>query len=353
MKQRKTYIDYLRIVAALSVLISHVAAEFWYGIDVGHLDWNVINALESVLRWCLAAFVMISGSIFLSRDIPTKVLYTKYIPRMVVSYVFWSLLYAVVGLSSHYGILGIPLNTLIRRTIDGWFHMWYIPMIIGLYVCIPIFKEIIKSEKATKYFLGLSFVFSFLIPQITMISEDFLGGFLAEGIKHINNVITHNMAINTVTGFSFYFILGYYINTVEIKKKQRNIIYLLGILGLLATILLTAMKSLKEGKSSTEYYDHFCINILMEAIAAHTWFRYRNYRNKKANTFIRNLADCSFGVYMNHILLMNVLLFKLQLGTRFTSPLIAIPVVCVILIVLSFLISWVIHRIPVLKKWIV
>jgi len=353
MKQRKTYIDYLRIVATLSVLISHVAAEFWYGLDIMSVDWHVINVLESALRWCLAAFVMISGSIFLSRDIPIKALYTKYIPRMVISYVFWSLLYAVVGLSSHYGLTGMPIGKLIKQTVDGWFHMWYIPMIIGLYMCIPIFKQIIQSKKVTKYFLCLSFVFSFLISQTALISRDFLSGSLADGIKQVYGIITQNMAINTVTGFAFYFILGYYINTIEFNQKQRSLIYVLGILGFIATVALTAAASVKSGKESTDYYDHFCINILMMAIAAHTWFRYRTYNHEKVNGVIRTFANCSFGVYMNHILLMNFLLFKLQFRTLFDSPLLNIPVICVILIIASFSLSWVIRKIPVLKNWIV
>ncbi len=353
MKQRKVYMDYLRVLAAFAVVISHVVAEFWYRRDVMSLEWQVMNICESGLHWHVAIFIMISGSIFLSRDIPTQTIYKKYISRMAVAYIVWAPVYAIVDHYVKNKTFDLSLTDVIQRIIDGGYHMWFIPMIIGLYMCIPIFKEIVKNQKITKYFLGLSFLFTFLLPQIVLISKDFVGGYLAEGMKQLDHFLSEKMSVHTVIGYSFYFILGYYINTVEITKKQRKMIYGLGILGFLGTALFAAILSIKTGERSSQYYDNFCIGILFEAVAIHTWFRYRSYSKEKINGFVRFLGENSFGVYLVHVLLMNILLFRLRLPSYFPTSLISVPVISLILLLLSFGITWVIRQIPVLKKWIV
>ncbi len=353
MKQRSIYIDHLRVFTAMTVVITHVVSEFWYRREIGSPEWNVLNLYEAALRWSVAVFVMISGSIFLSRDIPLKTLYKKYIPRMAVSYIVWSLLYATLDHYVKSGVLDLSLTAVIKRTLDGGYHMWFIPMIVGLYMCIPIYKEIIKSEKVTKYFLGLSFLFTFLVPQLALLSEDFVGGVLAEGMGNIDRFVSQKLSPHTVFGYSFYFILGYYINTVEITKKQRTRIYALGLLGFLGTAVFTAILSLRSGKGSPQYYDHFCIGILFEAVAVHTLFRYRDYPHEKRNALARTLGTYSFGVYLVHVFLMNILLFRLRVPALFSTSLISVPVISLMVILLSFAVTRLIHKIPFLKKWIV
>lgn len=352
MKKRIIYYDYLRFFAALSIIVLHVSSEFWYRSNTSSLVWDVMNVYRSAVGWGVAIFVMISGSIFLSREIDTKSLYTKYSLRMVTAYIAWSLLYATADPYIKTGVLDLSLKTLIERIIDGGYHMWFIPMIVGLYMCVPIFKEIVKSEKVTRYFLVLSFVISCLVPQIVNLSTDFAGGLFAEGVKRINSIISHEMTIHTVLGYSFYFILGYYINKIEFTKKQRTIIYWLGVMGFVSTILLTSLASQKSGKGIVTYYDHFSINVFLEVISVHTWFRYKEYKHVTLNSIVAALGKYSFGVYLMHIFLMNVL-FKSKLLPLLGSPILSAPLLTLIIAILSFSISWVIHKIPVLKKWVV
>ena len=39
-------------------------------------------------------------------------------------------------------------------------------MIMGLYMALPVLKKITENGKLTKYFLLLSFIFAFVVPQI-------------------------------------------------------------------------------------------------------------------------------------------------------------------------------------------
>ncbi|SFO21753.1 Acyltransferase family protein [Pseudobutyrivibrio sp. UC1225] len=92
--ERKVYCDYLRFFAVFAVCVLHVSAFNWACTDVNSLEWQVFNFYESIVRWGVPIFLMISGTLFLNREISIKKLFSKYIFRMVVAFVFWSLFYA-------------------------------------------------------------------------------------------------------------------------------------------------------------------------------------------------------------------------------------------------------------------
>lgn len=108
--------------------------------------------------------------------------------------------------------------------IQGHYHMWFILMISGLYICIPLIKPIISSEERLKYYLTLAIVFSFIIPEIVTIVNDFAPELVIKGVENVNHDVS-NMNMHIVLGYVSYFVLGYYLNIVDLSKAQRKIIY--------------------------------------------------------------------------------------------------------------------------------
>ena len=55
---------------------------------------------------------------------------------------------------------------IIWRLMTGYSHLWFIPMIIGLYLTTPVLKLwVIKGNKrAIEYFLVLALIFNFAVP---------------------------------------------------------------------------------------------------------------------------------------------------------------------------------------------
>lgn len=95
--ERKIYCDYLRIIATFAVVVLHVSASNWCSTDVNGMEWQAFNFYDSIVRWSVPIFVMISGSLFLGRDIPIKRIYEKYILRMIIAFIFWSVFYALMN----------------------------------------------------------------------------------------------------------------------------------------------------------------------------------------------------------------------------------------------------------------
>jgi surface polysaccharide O-acyltransferase-like enzyme len=353
MKQRTTYFDYLRVIAIISVIVLHVAAQKWHDLSVRSIAWNICNFYDAITRWGVPIFVMISGSLFLSKEVKIRSLYTKNIARLAVAYFIWSALYAIVIPVTEHLISGsaeISLTSIIENVIGGHYHLWFIPMIIGLYMCVPIIKEIVISKSIMKYFLLLSFIFAFLIPQTVIIADDFIGGRFTAGLIKAYSVIYGKMQL--VLGYSSYFVLGYYLNTIDLSPKKRSVIYVLGLISVIATVALSALVSWKTNSPNEDYFDCFRVNVLLMAIAVHTWFKYKKYPCSKLNSFVSVLSKCSFGAYLVHVFVI-FFLEKVGIDTLLFSPIMSVPIISLVVMVISFSTSWVLHKIPIINKWLV
>lgn len=348
-RERIVYFDYLRVAATVAVVILHTAAQNWGEFGGRSLEWNIVNIYDGIVRWGVGVFIMISGALFLSKEIDIGKIYSKSILRLVVAYCVWSVIYAVAPLVVSDSVTSY--RSVIANIITGSFHMWFIPMIIGMYMCVPILKEIVRNDTISKYFLLLSLVFGLIIPQFVSMSNDFIGGLFADGINKINGVVS-NMGMHLVLGYSFYFVLGYLLNKAELTKKQRSAIYILGIVGFVSTILLNAVVTWKTNVLCNTYYGNLTINVFLEVLAVHTWIKYKKYDNDKLNYVISILSKYSFGAYLVHVFVLKVLKV-LGIHTMLFHPIVSVPIISVLVVILSFAISGLINKIPVLNKWIV
>ncbi len=61
----------------------------------------------------------------------------------------------------------MPDEPFCNSFINGHYHMWFLFMIVGLYLIVPfLLRPIVRDEKLLRYFLLLTLIFTFLLPQI-------------------------------------------------------------------------------------------------------------------------------------------------------------------------------------------
>ena len=344
-KERILYFDYLRVFAICAVIVLHISAHNWYSTDVNSFDWQVFNFFDSIVRWGVPAFVMISGALFLGREIPTKVIWSKYVKKMAVAFIIWTVIYALFTDKS-------SLTNLVIVLIQGHYHMWFIPMIAGLYICIPLIKPVVGDESRIKYYLLIAFVFAFAFPTFVVLANDFAEEHLRLAINAINHDVG-NMYMHFVLGYLSYFVLGFYLNRITLKKSHRIIIYFLGLAGFASTIFLDSYVALKTQEACNNYYGYFSLNVLMESVAVFTFFKYVQFNNDKINRFIKRLSDYSFGVFLVHALVIELLDRLTGLNTLSFNPIMSVLCISVIVSVISFSISALLNHIPFIKKYIV
>lgn len=352
--KRIVYFDYLRSAAVFSVIVTHVAGQNWFAVGPRSLQWNIFNFYDCILRWGVPSLLMISGSLFLSSEKDMKSVLKKNVMRMVIAYCFWSVAYAMFfPLNNAFFLSGssITVKSVILDFISGHYHLWFLPMIAGIYICLPVIRQIALNEKTAKYFLVLSFIFSFVIPQLLNMADHLIGGSVSSLTGRIR-ILYSNMNLSLLMGYVFYFILGYVMNKTELSKKQRNIIYLLGFLGAIATAAINSAVSWKLDYQCDKYLEYFNFTIVFEALAVHTFFKYRHYKYNKLNSLISKLANYSFGIYLVHVFSINILEL-LGINTLTFAPIISVPFVSLVAFIISLLLSGVINKVPLLNKWVV
>ena len=62
------YFDLIRIVSSFGVILIHVSEQNYYGNIPGKYEWKVFNFYDSLARWSVPEFFMISGALFLNKS---------------------------------------------------------------------------------------------------------------------------------------------------------------------------------------------------------------------------------------------------------------------------------------------
>lgn len=344
-KVRIVYLDYLRVFATAAVILLHVAAQPFSSADIHSFEWMTFNFYDSIVRWSVPVFVMISGALFLEKECNLKKLYSKNILRLATAFAFWSVLYAI--LNSHGGKWKFVLEC-----VKGHYHMWFIFMLTGLYMGIPVMKKITESSGITVYYLVFAFLFAYFIPSIVWTVNIFGNERMKELIKILNNDYV-NMNMQLFLGYAGYFIAGFYINRTDIGKKARYIIYFMGVIGFIATFFLTWRSSVLLEKPVGGFYDNFKLNVLAEAIAVFVFFKYNNSAHSGIYSIVKKLAKYSFGVYLVHCMVLEQIYNQLGIASDSFYPLVFIPVLSLIVYGISLLISCILNHIPIMNKYIV
>lgn len=346
-KTRIDYLDFLRSLATIAVIMIHVISKKWYSLDVHSHDWQVLNVYDSMMRWSVPVFIMISGTLFLEQKLDIKKLFTKNILRLAVIYFLWSALYAVIlGMEKGYSKMDILLNFT-----KGHFHLWYLPAIIGVYAAVPLLKKIAESETLVKYFLGMSFLVGCIVPQII----DYAKLFSVTLGKGLNNIYT-DINIHMFEGEVFYFLLGYYLNKTKIKPSDRKALYVAGMLCIAYTAIITALVSAKNEKATSTFYGYYQLHTVIVSAAVFVFAKYHlsyDHVNAFLGKAIRKVSDCSLGIYVMHMLVFEYLSKWFSLSAVMFEPILAIPVTGILVFACSFCITALIRRIPKLNRYIV
>ncbi len=352
--KRTNYLDYLRVSAICAVILLHVSALNHGSLDGRSFAWNVLNFYNSISRWSVPVLLMISGALFLPREISLKRLYQKNILRLLTAFCVWSVLYQIllpVFKCILKGDFSVNFIDLLKNAIIGPTHLWFLPMIIGLYMCLPFLQKLSESKEILKYFLLLSFVFTFCIPQGINLLRDFTGGWILPLTDGVEELVSR-MHMDLVFGYSFYFLLGHVLNHMEFSRKQRQRLLILGLLGFFSTIALNALAAWKSGQPCSTYYSNFSINVLLESVGIFVFFKGKSYDQLVLNDRMTRLSTESFGAYLIHILFINAGL-GLGIDSLTISPILAVPLITLAVMFLSFGASFLLHKIPYIKKWMV
>lgn len=347
-KERVLYFDCLRIIAALFVVVLHTSTSHFGEVNVYSLEWKMFNLYDGLSRWTVPMFIMMSGALFLGRPVSIEKLWKKNILRIAVAFVVWSGLYVLEYQWCHGATHPLDGAAAVKYLVQGHFHLWFLQMLMGVYAMIPLLEPVVRSEKLLKYFMGLAFLLSVLLPTLN------------NGIKYFALPVTQGaLAVKGSFGLSFgylfYFVLGYCL-TVWDTDRFRVPIYVLGVLGFAVTIGLTDFLSVRAGVSDFTFYDYNYLNVLCQTVCMFQLGKDLLGKLRYSDTverLILTASKCSFGVYLIHPFALDFLEKVLGLHTLSFTSVLSVPVVAAAAFGMSYALSYVLNKIPVLNKYIV
>lgn len=363
--QHIVWLDVVRLVAMFTVVCCHCTDPFNFypgtSPDIADIKfWGA--AYGAVLRPCVPLFVMITGALLLPVRGEASAFYKKRIPRVFFPFVIWSVLYnlfpwitGLLGLDSRvildffpYSddavlsqsaevslgyIGGIPFNFSQLAT-----HMWYIYLLIGLYLYMPIFSAWVEraSERAKLWFLAAWGV-TLLLPYYNVFVEQYLWGtcsWNAFGMLYY------------FAGFNGYLLLGHYLRRHDWSAGQ-----LLGwgvpmfAVGYAITFFgFRSMTALPDcTPEQLELFFTYCsVNVALMTIPVFMLCKKADIRSERIRQALANLTLCGFGIYMIHYFFIGpaVLLMR-ALGVPIP---VQIPFAAVVAFGISWLLVWLAYR---------
>lgn len=337
--------DLLRIFAAFSVVVLHSAAQSWYYLSIDSKEWFIANAYDAVSRFGVPVFVMLSGALFLGRDraIDIKRLYFKNILRMIIIYIVWSFLYG--WYNRGFDIAALNAKEIVRMILGSSYHLWFLPMLVGLYVLLPILQSwVLTTTKANIEYL----LTAFIVLQIGR--ETVRALTFSDEIHTLLDVGNVEM----ICSYVGYFVLGHYVANIGISRKWHKWIYISCIPALVFSVVLSCWMTMRAGTPTGMVYDSFSLFTFIVAGAiflAFTANKERITQRVRFQGLVRELSADTFGAYLIHLMVM-YFLKEYGIHSCMFFNLFGIPFFSVVVFVLSLLAAAILRRIPVVGRYI-
>lgn len=372
--QHIVWLDVVRFIAMFTVVCCHCTDPFNFypgtAPNIGEIKlWGAIYG--SVLRPCVPLFVMITGALLLPVRGDASTFYKKRIPRVFYPFLIWSVLYnlfpwitGLLGLNpqiildffpyageevmqqsfsvSLEYILMIPFNFSILAV-----HMWYIYLLIGLYLYLPVFSAWVEkaSERAKLMFL-LAWGVTLLLPYYYQFVSNYLWGTCSWNSFGM---------LYAFAGFNGYLLLGHYLKNLEWSLKKTLAIGIpMFAVGYAVTFLgfrhITALPEYTD--EMLELFFTYCsLNVVMMTIPVFMLAKKVKVNSERMKKALANLTVCGFGIYMIHyfftgpsVVLMRAI--NMPIGLQ-------IPVAAILAFAVSWGLVWLIYRAGKVVKYIV
>lgn len=276
-KKRIKFLDTIKGLAILGVIIIHVNAQFTSDILISKVEYdlyanNILILLSYFSRFCVPLFIMVTGYLYWDSKIEMtlKDLVIKLFP-LILFYLIWSMVYSLPIFIQQDGNINFYSLFILGKSAP---QMYYIPTIY-----IPVVIMIILTKKI--YYSHISLGISIIFWTIFQLS----------GI--LNETSIQNL------GFIFvYALIGAMFNYVDKidKNKQRIISMCLAIPFLYFVYKFIKITQLKNFTELQNYYDYFQIHMLAYTLVIFGLF----YFTKKSFILLSYIGKRSTVIYFQH-----------------------------------------------------
>lgn len=340
--RREKYAEWLRIIAAFTVVFQHTVTSAWYDTPVSSPDFFVLNFLNSLSRFGVGVFIMISGAFMLSPKYahPPKKILTYNLPKIIILIVTWGLAYGFLNVICQSGDWVDYVSTPITLFTQPATHLWFLYTLAGLYLITPALRVFTKnaSPRMVLYVIGLFFMFGLVLPTANHLL-----------FKLAHFTIYKNIGIQGSTTFAGFYLSGFYIAHYGLGPKVRKILYSLAGISWFISFFYSTYFSIARDAPNEYFFGNFRPMTFLIAAAIFCYFRtkYGNTTTDKAKLIA--MSKCMLGVYLVHPMFIKIF-YGLHLSMLIPHPIVTAPLMAVVFFGLSLYTVRLFRKIPGIRK---
>lgn len=327
--RRDSWVDLARIAAAYAVIVLHAASTLVVETPVGSPEWWLGNIFDSMSRWSVPVFVMLSGYLLLGQrgDEDFLVFYKKRASRILIPTIFWSVFYLL--LRYFFGNHSLTSHSVLNALLSGtpFSHMWFLYMLVGLYVFTPFIRIGLTGFSDGQ--LSALCAMLFCIAAVSVAYD-----------KLYVNSVEQQFFITLFPLYLPYFIAGHAIQ--RWPRLNRDILAVITTTAILLTALGTyALARVTPGEMNFYFYTYLSITVIPMSLGFFSLMQQSGSKFlSKTNDRVKQLAGLTFGIYLVHPV------FLLIFDRFLTVPAILIPVQALFVFFISAAMSCAIGRMP-------
>jgi surface polysaccharide O-acyltransferase-like enzyme len=327
------WVDFMRFIGALLVVLAHI--EGW-----GAGPAWAKNFYYTLSRVGVPLFFLISGYLLLSRQEDLQTFFKKRAARIIIPFLVWSIIYDVQNSDAFAG--GITFESILKlfiRILRGprETHLWFFYSLIGLYLLTPILRVFVAKARNSEilYYIALWFI---AMPIL----------FIVEAFTPLKN----GFEIYYTGGYVGYFLLGHLLGGLETRAPLLRAALGLFIISFIFTFAVFHFNLFPQ-ENELVFRSYPSLNIVLMSLGAFVLIKAAGEKiSPRAAWIFSEASKVSFGVYLIHPIIYawmalgwNVLGFETDAG----NAVFVIPLAALVNFVISWMIVFVIGRIPVLR----
>mgnify|MGYP003520601489 CR=1 FL=1 len=313
-KVRENNYDLLRIISTFAVILIHVNAFYISKMTdyASNLYW-IGSAINIVTRFSVPCFVMLSGAFLLSnpKNKDYKTFYKKTFSKIFLPFIVISILLFLFSEGSRiisHASLWPPLEKIL---IGDYYNLWFMFMLFGLYIFVPIIIRVKESVTNKSYCIAAVIWLIFSI------------------INQLTTAYKLSYAFGVVFSYMGYFIVGNVIYENLRGKKNAIVFFILS----MACFSVTFIYRYFTGSSYYSYSKYASFFVPFVALGSLCIFI--AFSNIKINRSFAKLSSRTFYIYMFHTVIYYAILNLIKDRIPLNSL-----IMMLLVTVVTFLLAW-------------
>lgn len=329
MSKRVLSLDLLRIVATFSVVFFHVIRVCTANAPtLSPAADRLLFSLSDMLQWQVPVFFLLTGYLWLGsgkkctwRDMQHNLL------RFVL--ILFTVGFTYAGMERFFHSRSLSLSLVLGALSDVctgnlWDHMWFLYTIIGVYLLLPVMKPFFEgSVRNGAVLVCILWFFVIAVPMF----ETFFGYTFPVEVPASSALL--------------YVCTGGLLSKLHFGRKTSLVMAVAFCCSCVALFFsrLYAFFGVSDFWIYTSAVSLFCAAIC-------------SLDNRFSPKWIQELSKCTFGIYVLHPFFINLIAKLFGFYPTSFLPIITIPGLSIAIFAISFLTTFLLRRIPPVKKYL-